>query len=396
MARWFAAPILLLLYGTSLAAQTLAQADAALRRAHESVAAKREWPVPPDTPEMRALIKSEWKAEQDWAAAYLALHPRTTRAVVHSQVKAGNGRSAHDHALTFAFAPLGHNAVLVATDDSGIGTVFALVPRGGRLTPIWSVTDTRPPARLANGERLRSWSADCAIGQPKAKADSCRLLAGRIGTLSSGAGGTARFYIDADHVQDMGATSSDQFSLWSWDGTRATPIYVTTFLISAEQPVGLRSYGDRIVLRMKDDWRHFYACGDCNGRQRDLTLRLTPTGAEESGARSIHPELDVIDELVDRVLKKKPAGAIASPQAVAMLRAQVSENIAQMKDPKQADIAPLLGMVMNYRVTHAKRTTQVCFELDSDIADYFTFVGNRITTVTPVKPGSCDGAGSEA
>jgi hypothetical protein len=369
-------------------AQSLPQADRELWAARQAFQRSNEWVVPEDTPRNRALMKREWRAEQVWAAAYLAHHPNATHVEVHPKL------GKRDIPLAFNFAHLGHGAILVATRDVEVGTVFIIAPRDGKLRPIWSVTGAQPSAGLARGSALHDWSADCSVHFPKQK--DCRPLSGMIGVLPAKADGTERFYIDATYAQDAGATVANQFTLWDWNGAKATPRYVKIYFIMVEQPAGVRQQGDTVILRMKEDWTHFYSCGQCNGRQRDLTLRLTPTGVRESGARSIYPELDRIDRLIDRILAGKPAGDIASPQAIAMVRSQISDNIAQMKDPKQAETAQLLGMVMNYRITHGKRATEVCLDLDSDISNRFTLLGGRITTVTPIKTGACDGPGSDS
>jgi hypothetical protein len=394
MLRRLATMIVLILGGMPLIAQALPQADRALRAAHQALNAKREWMVPEDTPEIRALIGREWKAEQAWAAAYLARHPGAEHASPHHRVRAENGRIVDDDEPAFEFLSLGRGATLVATDDGGIGTVFVLAPRGGKLIPIWSVSHARPPAGLNRESALHNWSADCSVRFPKQK--DCRPLSGSIGALPAKADGSRRFYIDATYAQDAGATVANQFTVWDWDGARATPRYLKVYRIMVEQPAGLRVQGNTVILRLKDDWDHFYSCGACNGRQRDLTLHMTPTGVREGGVRSIHPELDLIDRLIGRVLAEKPAGDIASPQAVAMLRSQLRDDIATMHDPKQADTAGLVGMVMNWRITHRMRATQVCLETDSDIADRFSLIGRRIVLVAPITPGSCNGAGSDS
>jgi hypothetical protein len=393
MRRWLVLMLMLMLIALlgpcPAIAQSFQQADRELRAAEKLFQGAHEWVVPEDTPRIRALMKREWHAEQVWAAAYLARYPGATHAELrHPQL------GKRDIPLTFDFAHLGRGAFLVAARDGEVGTVFILAPGDGGLTPIWSVTDARTPAGLARGNELHNWSADCSVLYSKQRI--CLPLWGRIGILPSKADGTERFYIDATYAQDAGATVANQFTIWDWNGAKATPRYLKIYLMMVEQPTGLRHRGDTIILRMKEDWGHFHSCGQCNGRQRDLTLKLTPSGQQEFGVRSIHPELDRIDLLIDRVLAGKPAGDVASDQAIAMVRSQLSENLAQMKDPKQADIAPLLGMVMNYRITHRKRETQVCLDLDSDISNRFTLLGNRITSVTPIKAGACAGPGSDA
>lgn len=369
-------------------AQSFEQADRALRAAEHDLAVTHDGILPPDTPRGRLLLQREWRAQQVWAAAYLARHPAATQAALrHPEL--GN----RDIPLTSQFARLGHGATLVATRDGEIGTVFVLAPRGGRLESIWSVTDAQAPSGMAKGRLLHDWSADCSVRYPPA--EECHLLSGFIGVLPAKADGTARFYIKANYAQEMGATVATQFTIWDWDGTRATARYLKTYLVMIEQPVDLRQVGGTIVLRMKDEWRHFYSCGECNGRQRDLTLRLTPTAVEERSVRSVHPELDQIDRFIGRVMAGKPTSDLASPQAMAMLRAQARDNIEAGKDPKQADVAALLGMVMKYRITHRRRATTVCLDLDSEISNLFTLVGNRIVRITPVKSGSCDGPGSD-
>lgn len=379
--------ILLLGIGPALA-QSFARADRELRAAEREFRRANEWVVPEDTPRNRALMKREWRAQQDWASAYLALHPKSSHAQLRHPEFGKN-----DIPIEFEFAGLGHGAVLVATRDAEIGTVFVLAPRNRGLATIWSVTDVRPPAGLVRGNRLHDWSADCSVRYPKEIL--CRPLSGSIGILPAKPDGTARFYIDATYAQDAGATAGNQVTIWDWDGSKATPRYLKVYSIMVEQPDGLRQKGDTIVLRMKDDWAHFFSCGACNGRQRDLTLQLTATGVRERGVRSIHPELDRIGLLIDRIFAGKPAGDIASPQAITMIRAQASDNIEQMKDPKQANTAPVLGMVSNYRITHRKQATKVCLELDA-LADQFNLIGGRIVEVKPVTSGSCGGPGSES
>jgi hypothetical protein len=87
-----------------------------------------------------------------------------------------------------------------------------------------------------------------------------------------------------------------------------------------DEPVGVRYEDGLLKVRLKGGLKRFFACGDCDGRQLDWMIRVTPGGAiEDLGLTTVTPELDLIDELLDRVAHGLPTAELASNGVVSAI-----------------------------------------------------------------------------
>ncbi len=89
-----------------------------------------------------------------------------------------------------------------------------------------------------------------------------------------------------------------------------------------DQKTGDRFANGIFTIGQKEDFRTFYSCGMCNGRQIQHRLRLTPTGIEDLGKRSLSPTLDLVDELLWRLGHNRSTSDIASAQVAKLPKPQ--------------------------------------------------------------------------
>jgi hypothetical protein len=72
-----------------------------------------------------------------------------------------------------------------------------------------------------------------------------------------------------------------------------------------------------------EDFRTFYACAPCDGRIMDRTIRVTGDSIEEFAPVSLVPELDLIDEVYERLNDGKSIADLAVPKAARELERSV-------------------------------------------------------------------------
>ncbi len=115
---------------------------------------------------------------------------------------------------------------------------------------------------------------------------------------------------------------SNGLSIWEWDGRQALPLlnrgyrYMHDGTDSEGQPTFDGQY-------MRIRTREFFKFFDTSGAPQPLgewTLHIAPQGVTDLGVRRLHPEVDLIDDLYDRVHRGFDAGDIATHAVIEKLQ----------------------------------------------------------------------------
>jgi hypothetical protein len=318
------------------------------------------------TPQAPALLKREQAVIQQWAVDYLDTHPGATAKQVAAAIR-GLGTDLYSSA-----AKLDGQTVLISAWLDEAGQAFIIVRRGGRFELAWTAADFAE-AHVRPTDLRYAWSLKAARGTCRDQPDGpertrCGPVYGAVGKLPDGPDGAHRFFVDATYAQPMGATVGAQLDVWEWDGRDAKPLFVKgyDYMIDQRGP-GPTVRGDRLVTRVKGDFTTFFACGGCEGRQMDWTLRLTPGGVEDLGETSRAPELDLVDEAYDRIVRHKSAETLASPQVLAAM----TRTVAGADPPDKTGYFGL-GMLDDWRVTEAGGVRRLCVAVDAAGTQVFT------------------------
>lgn len=345
-----------------------------------------------DSPAAIKALKEMWAASADNVIQLLSHNPGATAMDIGTALC--NLESQTDCAPSSDGAnvvKLAASLFLVAQSSEETGTVFIVGLRDGKPDLLWSI-DTAEPQQLDRRGLLAAWRVDRS-GNACGKATGynfarCGPLYAYVGLLTPTATGEPRFNIDAGYAQAAGATIGHQTSVWRWDGATARLLWIDTHLIMIDQKTG-NSFTDGVLtIGEKVEFRSFFSCGSCEGRQMLHRLRVTPSGIEDLGKTSTTPELDLIDELFWRLAHGKETSDIASPQVSRLLKPQIFESKARSKKIESHYFTT--GMLGDVAVTRDNSTEQICFTVDGDIGRlYFTLKstsGGQMTITHVVQP----------
>jgi hypothetical protein len=317
-------------------------------------------------PERPRLVERWWAGIRSWAEAEFDRHGMAAARTLSAAARR------LDPELEVSALPLGGGAVLVSATRYTHGTAFILGPQGGHMRTLWTIAAPDAAARRAFPV-LASWSAGAVVGLGCGD-DPCRAIGvNDIGLLPAGRNNAVRFFVHGTYYSETGATMGGHLAIWEWDGRSARPLFARhfTFMAAQEAPV-LTVQGGDLLLHVKDDFRHFYACGSCEGRQMAWRLRVEPDGVRDLGRTSLLPEVDFIDTLIDRVARGDDAAALSAPAPVAMLRARIADARGFARDAGISDDPVQLGMLMRWRATGTGARRELCLATDHDVATIFT------------------------
>jgi len=308
-------------------------------------------------PERPRLIERWWAGLMNWAAEQL---DRTGSDSVHTLPTEA---SRLDPELRMAAIPLGGGAVLISASREGHGTAFVLAPQGGRMRTLWTIT-APDAAERRSFPSLASWSPNATIGEGCDGTPCSAISVDAVGALPPGPNGASRFYLQGTYFSEMGATKGGQLGIWQWDGRRARPLLVRDFAFMVDQsaPV-LTVRGAELILQVKGSFRHFYACGSCEGRQMIWRFRVEPGGVRDLGRTSLTPELDFMDGLAGRLLRNEPVSDLSEAAAAAFFARQVRAAAEQI-GPARPGETPLVGMLGYWQVTRVGNVRRLCFNSD--------------------------------
>jgi hypothetical protein len=140
-----------------------------------------------------------------------------------------------------------------------------------------------------------------------------------IRPLPNAASGRPRFYAGGSAWGPAGGTAPAQISVWEWDGERLVELLAADYRISLDTPGAIRFDGEVLHVPTKEPLETLSTCGACPDPIGEETIRVGAAGVVDLGHRFEDPELALADALFGRVLKKKPADAIAAPAVVKVL-----------------------------------------------------------------------------
>jgi hypothetical protein len=301
-----------------------------------------------------------------------------------------------DRDLNLAAVPLGGSAFLVVAGKWGFGTIFAIRREHGRYRTLWSASGTAPGGK--EFESLQSWASGASIGLCPADPHCLPLSADRIGALPAGSNGRPRFYVQATYRSEIGFTVGGQLSIWEWNGSNARPLLVRNFgyMLAQSAPV-LTVNGAMLTLHIKGRFAHFYACGQCEGRQMAWRFRVGSHGIVDFGQRSLLPEVDLVDRVIDRLLRGQSVSLLSDGAPAEFLRRKIQENRYPPAGAQSAD-SIYLGMVSVWRVRGTPARRQLCLSTDGFVGQ-FTILRSagryRLVAARPIQAQEpCTGAGS--
>jgi hypothetical protein len=326
-----------------------------------------DWWIDSD-PKSPELLARQWSLAGRWLAAWLDAHPL-------------DGLTGPQN----AFAELAPEAnapeclqldrdVFLAAAPGNIGNVFIVAKNAGHYQLSWSTAQPQE-AKGDQAALLAAWRPENARhggrGPYLAASGNDGSVLPRIGLLPRDANGRPRFYIDGTYAQSAGGTAGAQISVWLWDGTTARPLIARAYTLMIDQQVGTRVEGDLLKVQQKKFFHTFFACGACEERQTDWTVRLTPTGVQDLGEKSVVPELDTVDELFYRVIRHESATESAESRVIKSAERIVAEVRAGQSAKDWAKF-PSLGMMGTWKTRVGAGFTVLCLALDDAGTNLFT------------------------
>jgi hypothetical protein len=332
----------------------LAQAAAEVRAAWAALDKHQDGFWLDTQPSSAALLDRWYSALRAWSAVEI----ESGRATTLDADAAGL-----DKAFGAKAFPLGGGAWLVAAGNGSFGTVFALKPQAGHLAEAWSLAAPQPGRYPA----LAAWRANRSRPLCEGQ-EGCGPLTASVQLLPAEADGSARFLVLGTYTFPMGATVGGHLSVWRWRPAGAEPLLVKTFGFMIDDAALLPIEGSLLRLRAKDGWKHLFACGGCSGRQVEWRWRLAGKSVESLGSRSLVPELDLVDSLIDRIAAKRKAADLAEPAAVQAVRRLLEGN----GDPGPIGTSPG-GMLNGWTRRTMGSHILVCLSADSIGSATYTF-----------------------
>jgi len=261
------------------------------------------------------------------------------------------------------------NLFLVGLSCYPAGTVFAVFRQPRGTSVVWAIS--RGGAQ-ANDPRhlLASWNASRAgnscVNRNRYASGVCGPMASvSLGPLPADRSGNARFSIRATYSKDMGGTDDEQISVWSLKSQAPALEWINIYAEGGDEegvPNGIEYKDGILLIAEKHEFLTFPSCGSCSGRQMIRRLRVTPDGVQDDGLSSLHPELDIIDNLFQKIAKSQSATGLASQQVVNFLRPHLlaAEKRSHEVDPHWFSV----GMLIGFRFSPGRQSTSLCFQSD--------------------------------
>lgn len=337
-----------------------------------------------DAAEVKAL-DDLWDATEDWTAAFLTSHSLRdlTRTIEKRETDALNRRP-NNTAAPDSVTPLAPDLYAFTAQWGEAGTVFLAQKQAGHWQVVWDIRKADTKAFPV----LTSWRSEAARNNCREHASDdhyadCGPLFGAVTVLRPDAQGRPRFMLRATYAQFAGMTVGNQISFWRWNGHAAEPLIAKTYAFMIDDSSATETVTpDRATLWVKDEFKSFYACGGCIGRQVHWTFRVLSDRIIDEGQKPVVPEMDAVDALLDQRLAHKPAADLASTEAIASL-----DRI----------LAPLgkdgLSMESDHTVKHTATGASVCLSTDALPATRFDLIrrgsGFFVTAVQPLNRENC-------
>jgi hypothetical protein len=253
----------------------------------------------------------------------LQVNPNQLQLALASYHRSGRGEGLDpplDSVAPIDVVALTSDVYAFAAQWGATGTIFLASRRDGEWAVVWDIRK----ADVGRFSALKAWRTDharagCEDEKGQSRFYDCGPLYGVAFPVKPDAQGRARFGVSATYAQGVGFTVTSQISFWRWDGTKAEPLFGSTYVHEEDDIARGLNAADTVVVRVKEDYRSFEACGACNGRQYDWTFRVLPDRIEDGGKRLVHPEADFIDAVYADLQDHKPVAAAGTPQALALM-----------------------------------------------------------------------------
>jgi hypothetical protein len=371
----FQRPLLIALVSLATSAQSRPQTNGqALKSEYEGVKATLKSNFAgfsiTDNPLASGSLDREWNLLAQWIEQYLNERPSATTDEIKTAIVN------LDSSLDVDALRLDEHAYVISTSQGELGNILIIALEAGRYTVTWNIK-TPGQSALDKFPELVAWSSESASSkcyQLRNEKDwwRCGPLFGKAERLATDSKGRARFFIAATRAQEAGATVGAQLSIWEWDGKNVRPLLVRPYVYMLDQTEGVRLDGEFLRVREKKEFRTFFSCGSCEGRQMDWTIRVSDAGIEDLGTKSVVPELDLVDEVYFRIEHAVPADELASARVAATLKDSI-QAVQREYGGKDEGKYPSLGMLGQWKLARDGKTTKLCFSTD--------FVGPYLFTV---------------
>ena len=329
-----------------------------------------------DDPQSPELLARQWSLAGQYVAAWLDAHPSAGQNAIEAAISELTPTEESPEPLS-----LTRDAFLVAAPGP-IGNAFIVAKSNDHYRLAWSTAQMQE-ASGEQAEILAAWHAENAKeggrGPYWAASGPAGSVIPRFGELPNDGKGHARFYIDGTYAQMAGGTVGAQISLWTWDGSTARPLIARAYTLMIDQSVGTRLEGDLLKVQQKKFFRAFFSCGECEERQTDWIIRLTPYGVDDLGEKSLVPELDAVDELFYRLIKHKSAADLAAPSAIEAA-GRIVDGARTADSEKEWKKFPTLGMMGGWRIQKNAKGKILCLAIDDVGSHLFTLrsVGGKL------------------
>lgn len=252
------------------------------------------------------LIRSLWSIVADWCVTYLNSHPMTSAGQLVKHLKRLNVDS------SVVQLTGGDNAAYVIAPSWGWGGTFFIIAKEGSLYGVvWKITDVSDK-HFHLRDDLGQWSYYVPGFHDGP-------LSGVVFALPPSAIGHPRFYVDGITLPSVGLEKPGQISVWEWDGTQATCLFVKNY------PTHGLSHSvifkrNSLLIHVNEEFRTFFNCGSCDpGPYAIWKLQVDPDGIREVETKPVHPEIRTVDELLERILHHEDATELASPEVIQKL-----------------------------------------------------------------------------
>jgi hypothetical protein len=258
---------------------------------------------------------------------------------------------------------------VVAFNSYPAADVFAVARKSRGAELLWNLSlggaqGNDPRHLLASWHVSRAGDA-CVTRYSYASGVCGPMTSASVGSLPSSRAGEARFFVRATYSKDMGGTDDEQISIWSITGGVPRLEWINLYAEGGEEetvPNGVELKDGLLLIAEKHEFRSFPSCGSCSGRQMIHRIRVTPDGFQDAGLQSVHPELDVIDELFQTIANDQAATQLASPEVVKFLRPQL---LTAKEESHKIDRNWFsVGMLGGFKLSPGAKTDVLCFQSD--------------------------------
>ena len=195
------------------------------------------------------------------------------------------------------------------------GTIF-IVKRMGAATfqVVWTIKEIADQ-RADPLDEFGAWSDFCRCNGP---------LLGYVEALPPNQAGQPRFYVRAIRATGMGEMPR-QLSIWEWNGREARSLLIHTYRATAETEPA-RFDGEYITLTTKEDYVMVWSCDmNCPGAEVIWRIHVTPSDIEDEGRTYLEPDVKLLSNLWERILRHENTSDFASSHVVETILRVIQE-----------------------------------------------------------------------